>query len=198
MAASSHKTERTCLGCRETFNPQQLVRYVVSPQGEVLVDYRKRLPGRGAYTCLKRQCIADAVKKRQFSRAFRGKAEDVSAEALTESLVTEIGSRILSLIGMARKSGCLVSGSNLVLTALSSPDSFRSLILAADISEGIGDKIRSKAGHLGVPCFTFSDKEELGHLLGKEERSVVGIKPGGLANSIIEELSRYKHIAGEF
>ncbi|BCA79517.1 YlxR family protein [Desulfuromonas sp. AOP6] len=198
MTASRHKAERTCLGCRETFDPQQLVRYVVSPQGEVLVDYRKRLPGRGAYTCLKRQCIDDAVKRRQFGRAFRGLAGDVSAEVLTESLVAEVRSRILSLIGMARKSGCLVSGSNLVMMALSSPDSFTLIILSADISTGIGDKIKSKARHLGVPCFTFSTKEDLGHLLGKEERSVVGIKPGGLANSIIEELSRYKHIAGEF
>lgn len=198
MTASSHKAERTCLGCRQTFDPQQLVRYVVSPQGEVLVDYRKKLPGRGAYTCLNRQCVSEAVKRRQFSRAFRGAAGEVSAEVLTASLLEAIRGRILSLIGMARKSGTVVSGSSLVLTALSAPDSFRLVILSSDVSDGIGDKIRNKASHLGVPCFAFSTKEDLGHLLGKEERSVVGIKPGGLADSIIEELSRYKHIAGEF
>jgi len=198
LPSGSHKAERTCLGCRKVLDQNQLVRYVASPQGVVLVDYRGKLPGRGAYTCIDRDCIFQAAKRQQFSRTFRGKAENPSGEDLVGALGAEIMNRILSLVGMARKSGSVVSGSGLVLTALSGPEALGIVLVSQDISSGIGDKVRGKADFLRVPCYTVSTKEDLGQLLGKGERSVVGIKPGPLAESIKLELARYTHIAGEF
>ena len=121
MGAHGAQPLRTCLGCREVRDQAALVRYVRAPDGAVLVDYRDKLPGRGAYTCLKAECIAQAVARRQFDRTFRAPCQPVSPELLRGRLVEELRDRLVALLGMARKSSQIVSGGNAVLDALAEP-----------------------------------------------------------------------------
>jgi hypothetical protein len=174
-----------------------LVRYVLSPQGQVLVDYRHKLPGRGAYTCLDRSCIESAVKRRQFDRAFRGHTRDLDAAFLREAVRQQIRERILNLLGIARKSANVVSGSSLVLDSLGGRTGLALVLIADDVSASIGEKVAAKAAMVGIPCFRLFDKGILGQVLGKGERSVVALKNGLLAESIKTELSRYENIVGE-
>jgi ribosomal protein L7Ae-like RNA K-turn-binding protein len=48
-----------------------------------------------------------------------------------------------------------------------------------------------------VAQFTLFDKQILGRVLGKGQRSVVAVADGPLADTIKNEISRYMHIAGE-
>lgn len=197
MSVSGHKAQRSCLGCRQVFDQNRLVRYVLSPQGEVLVDYRHKLPGRGAYTCLDRSCIETAVKRRQFDRAFRGGARNLDAAVLGEAVRQQVRERILNLLGMARKSSTAVSGSSLVMESLAGRAGLALVLMADDVSAAIGEKVAAKAAMAGTPCFRLFDKGMLGQILGKGERSVVALKNGLLAESVKTELSRYKNIVGE-
>ncbi|HET6857907.1 MAG TPA: YlxR family protein [Streptomyces sp.] len=71
--------ERTCVGCRERAAKSDLLRIVVI-EGECVPDQRGTLPGRGAYVHPASACIALAVRRRAFARAFRGRAPlDISA-----------------------------------------------------------------------------------------------------------------------
>ena len=197
MSGAGHKAKRTCLGCRQIFDQEQLVRYVLSPGGEVLVDYRQKLPGRGAYTCFSDACVRTAVKRQQFGRAFRLPALAPSADILLDALKVQLLERILGLVGMARKSGNIVSGSSLVLTALGGPAPPALVLVAEDVSDGIGEKLRGKAAAVGVPCFRLLAKADLGHQVGRDQRSVVAINAGRLAEALREELMRYRQIVGE-
>lgn len=196
MTQSGHKALRTCLGCRQSRAQDELVRYVTDPTGEVVLDYRKKLPGRGAYTCAERTCIEAAVKRNQFDRAFKGTAAKASAERLIGMLEEAVLTKVKGLIGMARKSSQVVSGSNLVLSTLDT-GGISFVLMALDISEGVGEKVAHKAKRASVACYRFEDKGTLGELIGRGERSVVALKAGLLADSIRAELLRYKHIAGE-
>jgi len=66
-----HRPLRTCIGCRGRFPAPELVRFVVGPTGEVGLDAWRRNPGRGAWTCARRKCLAEAVSRGAFGRAFR-------------------------------------------------------------------------------------------------------------------------------
>jgi uncharacterized protein len=173
-----------------------LVRYVMSPEGEVLVDYRQRLPGRGAYTHIDRECVRTAVKRQQFDRAFKGKNRKVEGEKLLDELARELLGRVVNLLGMARKSGQALSGSNLVLDSLDPAETVL-VLLAEDISDGIGKKVQGKAERAGILCERIFDKGLLGQVLGKGERSVVALKKGALAETMKKEMIRYKQIVGE-
>lgn len=196
MPESRTKPQRTCLGCRQAVEKDDLVRYVVAPGGEVLVDYRRRLPGRGAYTHVDRECLLAAARRQQFDRAFRGLNRKPEADALLATLADALLERILNLLGMARKSGQVISGSSLVMDSLNSADTAL-VLLAGDISPGIAEKVTGRAARAEIPYQTLFDKGLLGQVLGKGERSVVAVKSGPLADSIKKEMFRYKRIVGE-
>ncbi|MGI8767767.1 MAG: YlxR family protein, partial [Propionibacteriaceae bacterium] len=61
---------RTCIGCRQSAHPSSLLRLAVA-DGTLLVDQRRRLPGRGAYLHDTPDCWAAATRKRAFGRALR-------------------------------------------------------------------------------------------------------------------------------
>ncbi|MDY0269824.1 DUF448 domain-containing protein [Trichloromonas sp.] len=197
MIATRHTPKRTCLGCRQVLEQHELVRYVLAPDGELLVDYRHRLPGRGVYTCMNPQCIRQAVQRRQFQRAFRRELLAIDPERLNAALRAAIETKIISLVGMARKSGIVLSGARLVLDALAMPGQIAIVMLAGDVSAGIADKVVASASYRGIPIWRLLDKEQLGRMLGKEERSVIALKTGALAESVKTEVLRYKQMAGE-
>ena len=61
---------RTCCGCRETFPKKELVRVVRKPDGEVQIDDKGRMNGRGAYLCKNVQCLKKARKTGNIARSL--------------------------------------------------------------------------------------------------------------------------------
>jgi len=47
-----------------------LIRVVKSPEGQVSLDLKGKLPGRGAYVCPDPECLKKARKSRALERAF--------------------------------------------------------------------------------------------------------------------------------
>ncbi len=81
---------RQCLGCREHKPKKELIRVVRSPEGEVSLDFRGKLPGRGAYVCPQAACLAKARKSRALERAFDTALPPEVYEAL-EQQMKEVG-----------------------------------------------------------------------------------------------------------
>ena len=61
---------RQCLGCREQKAKKELIRVVRSPEGAITLDFRGKLPGRGAYVCPDKTCLKKAAKSRALERAL--------------------------------------------------------------------------------------------------------------------------------
>src|SRR5580693_6997367 len=64
-------TLRMCAVSREQRPVDELIRFVVSPQGEVVPDIKRKLPGRGLWVSASRQTVAEAVRRHQFSKGFK-------------------------------------------------------------------------------------------------------------------------------
>lgn len=75
---------RTCLGCGARKPQAELFRLGLGPEG-VVVDPRRQLSGRGGYLC-GAGCLAGALKRKAFGRAFRGKAGPLHPERLEAAL----------------------------------------------------------------------------------------------------------------
>ncbi len=189
--------QRTCLGCREGRDQQDLVRFVLSPGGELIVDYRKKLPGRGAYTCFNRGCLEQALKRKQFDRTFKGPVAVSGCQTLWGELKMQLEERIQGLLGVARKSRLTLAGSGPVLDALGNPGTLNLVVVATDISGKIGERVMGKARAVGVDCYQHFAKEQLGRFTGKAESSVLALRPGGLTGALKVELSRYEHMSEE-
>lgn len=62
---------RTCKGCRARKPKRSLVRVAVNGEGQVVWDKKRNMPGRGAYLCPSRECLAAALKAGRLARSFR-------------------------------------------------------------------------------------------------------------------------------
>ena len=78
---------RTCIGCGAVKPKKELIRIVLTPEGELLADRTGRANGRGAYLCDDPACLGKAIRKKSLVRAFR---TQVPAEAAAR-LAAEIG-----------------------------------------------------------------------------------------------------------
>ncbi len=67
-------SERTCALTREHREPEELIRFVAAPDGTVVPDLDRRLPGRGVWLTGNREIVEKAVKTKAFSRGLRATA----------------------------------------------------------------------------------------------------------------------------
>jgi predicted RNA-binding protein YlxR (DUF448 family) len=127
---------RMCAVSREVRPIDELIRFVVSPQGEVIPDLKRKLPGRGLWISASRRTVAEAVRRHQFSKGFK---RDVRAAATlpadTEALLVRSATEALA---MAAKAGQVVSGFSKV-EGLLEQGKAEALIHASD---GAADGIR--------------------------------------------------------
>ena len=65
---------------------KELIRVVRSPEGAVSLDFRGKLPGRGAYVCPDPACLAKARKAKRLERAFGVPIPDGVYDRLTEEI----------------------------------------------------------------------------------------------------------------
>ena len=61
---------RQCVGCQEMKPKKELIRVVRSPEGAVSLDFKGKLPGRGAYVCPDAECLKRAKRSKALERAF--------------------------------------------------------------------------------------------------------------------------------
>ena len=191
------KPQRSCLGCRQAREKGSLIRFVLSPHGEVVPDIESKLPGRGAYTCISEQCLLTALKQRQFSRAFKREVVTLPPDELVGLVASIMHGRILGYIGLANRAGNVISGGSMVSDAIRSNQKPGLVLLATDVSPSIGDKIVSLAGVHRMACIHIMTKDDFGAILGKAPRSAVAIKTSGFVVQLRHEIERYRNFLGE-
>lgn len=82
---------RQCTGCRQMFEKRSLLRIVRTPSGEIALDSKGKLPGRGAYICKNPECFRKSKKTGSLERAFGCPVPDEIYEGLLLRLVDEDG-----------------------------------------------------------------------------------------------------------
>ena len=110
--ATARRTAVRCACCavsRAQKPPEELIRFVAGPDGAIVPDLARRLPGRGVWVDATREAVAAAVRR----KAFRQKPEAAGLGAgrpagLVERLMAKTAGRGASSI--ANKAGLLVAG----------------------------------------------------------------------------------------
>lgn len=77
---------RTCMGCNTTRPKKELVRIVRLVNGELMIDHKGKVSGRGAYVCPEVSCVRQAIKTRRLERSLQVQVTD-DVQAALEDLV---------------------------------------------------------------------------------------------------------------
>ncbi|HLZ04634.1 MAG TPA: RNA-binding protein [Bradyrhizobium sp.] len=133
-------TLRMCAVSRKQRPTSELIRFVVSPDGKVVPDLKRKLPGRGLWVSASRNMVAEAVRRYHFTRGFK---RDVRVAATlasdTENLLSQSAVEALAI---AAKAGQVVSGFAKVEAALAARGSGGAVQALIHASEGGVDGIR--------------------------------------------------------
>ena len=97
--------------------------------------------------------------------------------------------KILSLLGIAAKSGSVASGEFSTEKAVKEGKAYL-VIVASDASENTQKMFRNMTEFYEVPMYLYADKETLGHFIGKEFRASLAVTNEGLARSIEDKLKQ--------
>ncbi|MEX1376412.1 MAG: YlxR family protein [Eubacteriales bacterium] len=81
------KPIRMCVGCRERFLKIDLIRVVRTPEGDVCIDKKGKMSGRGAYICKSPECLTKAYKTKALQRALEVEINDDLLNQLKEDII---------------------------------------------------------------------------------------------------------------
>ena len=165
-------TMRMCAVSRKVRPVDELIRFVLSPEGAVVPDLKRKLPGRGLWIEASRARVAEAVRRNQFSRGFKRDVRAAQTLASdTEKLLVKSAADALAI---AAKAGQVVAGFAKVEEALAGGQAI-ALIHASDgAADGIRKLdaiVRQRAGNhgesAGFPVVTALTSAELDLALGR-------------------------------
>jgi predicted RNA-binding protein YlxR (DUF448 family) len=191
---------RLCAVSRSRRPVDDLIRFVVSPDGVIVPDLAHRLPGRGVWVEGRRDCVAAAVHRRAFARSL--KQPVAVAEDLPDQVERLMTRRLAEAISIARKAGLLVLGFAKV-DALIGGGQAVLLIHAADAGKDGAAKLSRKfeallgaeqAGHNTVTDLT---GQQLDLAIGRSNVVHAAASAGGASQRILEQAGRLRRYRSE-
>lgn len=183
---------RTCVVTRAERTPDELIRFVVGPDGAVVPDLARRLPGRGVWVALDAAVVATAVKTKAFARSMKRQVTATpDLPALIERLLVK---RSIEALSIANKAGLVLTGFGKVEAELTrSP---LALMHATDAAEDGCQKLNRKwvainADHnrsaLIIGGLTI---DQLSLAIGRENVVHTCLRHGGAATRFVDAISR--------
>ena len=146
--AAAAPRERLCIATRQVRPLGELIRFVVGPDGSVVPDLKRRLPGRGVWITARRHLVVEAARRRMFGRAFKADVR-VSAE-FADELDRLLERSALNALSIAHKAKLVILGFAKVETAVATAP-LVALIRARDAGEESGRRLagalRRRADH---------------------------------------------------
>ncbi|MCT7378613.1 RNA-binding protein [Chelativorans salis] len=195
--------DRTCIVTRQARQPEELLRFVVGPDGAVVPDLKRNLPGRGCWVGAEKGLVEKAAAKNLFSRAL--KAPVTVPPDLAEMVDSLLAASALGALGLARKAGAVALGATKVEMAVRGGDA-AAVLHAAEASEDGIRKImaaRKAVAHVGgrqTPAFKLFSEAEMSLALGATNvihAAVLDRGPGVAALKRVKTLAVFRGVAPE-
>ena len=129
-------TARMCVVTRQVRPVDELIRFVVAPDGAAVPDLKRKLPGRGLWVTATHHAVAEAARRGLFSRGFKTSVK--AAPSLADETERLLARGAVEALAMAAKAGLVVAGFGKVEDTL---DRHQAVALL-HASDGAADGIR--------------------------------------------------------
>lgn len=186
---------RLCAVSRTQRPPEELIRFVLGPDGILAPDLARRLPGRGVWVDATRKSVVAAVRRQVFARSLKqAVATPGDLPALIERLMVR---RLGEAISIANKAGLLITGFGKV-DELMTRGQATVLIHAADGAKDGAAKLDRKFKALQGPeraaeaTVAELTGPELDLAIGRSNVVHAAASEGGASQRILQEAARLR------
>lgn len=182
--------ERRDVVSGEVMPEERLIRFVAAPNGSVVPDLARKLPGRGVWVEASREAVTVAVKKNSFARS--AKASLKPGPDLPDLVQSLLERRCLEQLGLARREGVLISGFEKTSAAISGAKAAWWIEAFDGALDGRRKlfAVRAKSLRPDLPVFGAFSAQELGVSIGGETVIHVALLAGRRAGRWTEEVRR--------
>ncbi len=203
---SGESSHRRCIASGEHAERDRMIRFVVSPDGELVPDVAAKLPGRGIWLSPGRDRIITAATRGLFARAARRSVRlptvggaGVSPEQLADLIERLMVRRCEDGLGLARRAGQAVAGFEKVRAALARPGAVGLLLTACDASANARAKIEGLRRRAETPPAEAHSLRaaEIGAGFARDHVVHAAIAPGRLAERLAVDLDRLGALRSE-
>src|ERR1700681_1063815 len=99
----AQELERMCVATRTVRPVDDMIRFVIGPDGEAVPDLKRKLPGRGVWVTATQDALSDAVKRKALARGFKREVRlPADLVARTECLLERSALDALAMAGETR------------------------------------------------------------------------------------------------
>jgi predicted RNA-binding protein YlxR (DUF448 family) len=184
---------RACALTRVRRPKDELIRFVLGPDGTVVPDLKEKLPGRGVWLTAAHDVVADAAKRNVFPRALKAKAE--VPEGLAGQVDKLLAEAALSALSLANKAGEAVFGNAKVEEAIAK-GRVLALLHAREAAEDGCRKLDGKARGMSeegpIPSIRAFGVDELSLASGRTNVIHAALIQGGAARNVLTAASRFR------
>ncbi len=173
--------ERTCASCRQKHSVEHLLRLVLSPDGDLVMDWKRNLPGRGAHLCPNTRCVTDAISKKRLDRVFNTQVKYPTPTEFLNGARTSIYKRVTTLLGSSNGARFLAIGKDATMNAVTTGKA-RCVIGTGDSSSSAS--VMGAARERGIDVKKLGTKELMGSMLNRRPTGVLAICDRGLADAL--------------
>jgi hypothetical protein len=187
-------SERRCVATRRSFPVDELIRFVAGPDGALVPDIRRKLPGRGVWTHASRQAVEQAVRARAFPRSL--KAPVRVAPDLADEVDRLLARDCLQALAMANKAGQIVTGFSKVEAAVGRA---AALVTATDAAADGQRKLfqalrrRHGEGASAIPVIECFASGDLALALGRDLVIHAALMKGAASEGVLARWRRLIH-----
>lgn len=176
---------RKCIVSGEVLEKKYLLRFVAMPDGVVVPDFKKRLPGKGVYVSISKTMLGKAISANLFAKALKKKVKP--AENLGDMVEQILRHQALQAVSLARKAGELLTGMDKVSEAIKK-GKVAFLLEATDAGADGAEKILRLAGDLKI--YRLFATEELDKALDKINTVHAAFLKGEMSKMVSHEFGK--------
>jgi predicted RNA-binding protein YlxR (DUF448 family) len=194
-AEGRRDVERLCALTREVKPLAELIRFVAAPDGAIVPDIKRKLPGRGVWVTARRAAVEEAVKRNVFGRSL--KREVRAAADLSAMVERQLETAALEALAIAHKAGRVAIGFGRTETALAGDP----VVAVLNASDAAADGVRKIAGALArrqpgqnageIPIVSSFASAQLDLALGRSNVVHAALLAGPASNGFLE---RYRSL----
>lgn len=101
------------------------------------------------------------------------------------------GNKVLSLLGLAKRAGKVVSGEFSTEAAVKSGKAYL-VVVSSEASGNTKKKFSNMCAYYQVPLYFYGAKEELGRCIGQEFRASLAVTDQGFSEALIRQMESLK------
>jgi len=188
---------RTCVVTRQERSPDEMIRFVLAPDGTVTPDLRRKLPGRGVWVEARAATVATAVRRQAFERGFKtGAKTPDDLVGLIDRIMQDDCAQALSL---ANKAGLVVTGFAKVEAQIAGGDVVALLHARDGGGDGkrkLGQALRRRFGDAPPEELACFESGQMDLALGRTNVIHAALRSGPASAALITRCRRLRDFRG--